>query len=377
MRERGASHYFPRTLMSIGQEIKRLIAAGPARRVWSALNRGGISVFTFHRFQDPKLGNEGHDLAELERFLRGLHQAGLARLSLREAVNRVMAGEIVPQGAVVLTVDDGYLDFASVAAPLFAKYGCPVTVFLTTGFVDGQLWQWWDRVEYLLERYQGPNWEWNVPGTSLVLDFSDYAARRVSIARLIMTLKELSTAELLEQIDALSVRVGVVLPEAPLERYRALSWQDVERLEGQGVRFAPHTISHPVLSREESDVRAEQEISLSWRKLCGQVRYPVPVFCYPNGKRADFGKREVRVLRALGLDAAVTTIPGYLSPGALKADELFALPRFSYPEDAMSALLTASGFTGARQRMRNLVLTEPEPESAEELYPLPAVYERP
>ncbi len=364
--------------MSFGREIKRRIAVGPARRLWSALNRGGIAVFTFHRFRDPKLGNDGHDLAELELFLEGLQRARLARLSLREAVNRVMAGEVVPQGAVVLTVDDGYLDFVSVAAPLFAKYRCPVTVFLTTGFIDRQLWQWWDRVEYLLEHCRNQRWEWTVAGTSLMLDLSSEAARRVSTARLIMTLKELCTDELSMQIEALAERVGVALPQSPPERYRALSWQDVRRLEQEGVRFAAHTVSHPVLARERDDARAEQEIQHSWRRLCNQVRYPVPVFCYPNGKRGDFGKREIRTLRALGLDAAVTTIPGYLSPGTLSSDELFALPRFSYPEDGPSALLMACGFTGARQRMRNLVLTESEPaEATEELYPLPAAYERP
>ena len=62
--------------------------------------------------------------------------------------------------AVAFTIDDGYLDHAKVAAPIFAEFDCPVTTFVTTGFLDGQLWLWWDRIQYVFE---------NTPRTSVTL----------------------------------------------------------------------------------------------------------------------------------------------------------------------------------------------------------------
>ena len=51
--------------------------------------------------------------------------------------------------AVAFTIDDGYVEQATVAAPVFAEFDCPVTTFVTSGFLDRALWFWWDQIEYV------------------------------------------------------------------------------------------------------------------------------------------------------------------------------------------------------------------------------------
>ena len=51
--------------------------------------------------------------------------------------------------AIAFTVDDGYQDVAQVAAEIFLEYDCPLSIFLTTGFIDGHLWHWWDQIEFI------------------------------------------------------------------------------------------------------------------------------------------------------------------------------------------------------------------------------------
>jgi peptidoglycan/xylan/chitin deacetylase (PgdA/CDA1 family) len=40
---------------------------------------------------------------------------------------------------LIVTVDDGYRDFAEVAMPLLKKYEVPATPFVTTRFVDREI----------------------------------------------------------------------------------------------------------------------------------------------------------------------------------------------------------------------------------------------
>src|SRR5437762_7191960 len=122
------------------------------------LGRGLLSIFTLHRFTDPDLGVVGHDPALLRYHLAYLRRHHHALFSLPDGVRQIENGGTGGWGggapAVAFTVDDGYAGFARIAAPIFAEYDCPVTLFVTTGFLDGQLWLWWDRVAFLFTHTQ-------------------------------------------------------------------------------------------------------------------------------------------------------------------------------------------------------------------------------
>src|SRR5665811_638898 len=96
-------------------------------------NCGRLNILMYHR------------LTALEPFERQC--AYLRRhchlLSMDEVQTRMTSGDPFPRGAMAVTVDDGYRDFAD-AWPVFSRHGIPVTVYLTTSFVDGQCWLWPD-----------------------------------------------------------------------------------------------------------------------------------------------------------------------------------------------------------------------------------------
>ena len=64
-----------------------------------------------------------------------LARAGYNVLPLSEAVNRLQHGTL-PDRAVVITFDDGLHDFYSVALPILESFGYPVTLYLTTYYVE-------------------------------------------------------------------------------------------------------------------------------------------------------------------------------------------------------------------------------------------------
>src|SRR5205814_226357 len=88
-------------------------------------------------------------IEELRTTLEYLRAQGFYFLSIDELINSLRERRPLPRRAVAFTVDDGYFDFAERGARVFAEFDCPVSMFLVTGFLDGELWLWWDKVRYL------------------------------------------------------------------------------------------------------------------------------------------------------------------------------------------------------------------------------------
>lgn len=82
--------------------------------------------------------------ALLERQLAYLAHSGRV-LDYGEALARLRAGTGAA-GAIVLTFDDGYLDFYTTVYPLLRRWQLPATLFVTTGFVE-------ERVPYPMLSY--------------------------------------------------------------------------------------------------------------------------------------------------------------------------------------------------------------------------------
>jgi hypothetical protein len=75
--------------------------------------------------------------ATFARQLAELVAEGSRVVSLAELVQELRAGA-PPRGAVALTFDDGYQDFAAEAFPLLQRHGFTATVFLPTAFIGNQ-----------------------------------------------------------------------------------------------------------------------------------------------------------------------------------------------------------------------------------------------
>lgn len=109
-------------------------------RAWSVLPRSGgarAAVLTYHSVH-PSGGTgfcvKPEDFEEHVRFLKDrCTPVPLSR------VVAALDGEPLPDRAVALTFDDGYLDNMEYSAPLLERYGVPATIFLPTAYLDGQV----------------------------------------------------------------------------------------------------------------------------------------------------------------------------------------------------------------------------------------------
>jgi peptidoglycan/xylan/chitin deacetylase (PgdA/CDA1 family) len=266
------------------------------------VNRNGLRILMYHRFPDR---------AGLEAQCRHL-RACYRPLSMSEVADRLKTGEPFPANSAAVTVDDGYRDFLEVAYPIFAAHGISATVFLVTGFLDGNLWLWVDQVRYACLHTKRQSFR--LGEREFVL--GEGTQRGQIATELCETLKLLPNEERLEALRNFPELLQVSIPERPPQEYQPLAWDDVRMMARHGMEFGAHTRTHPVLSRVCSAAELADEIAGSKRRMEEMLDGPVRHFCYPNGARQDIGIDAVDMVRESGFHTAVTTEAGLNFPGA-------------------------------------------------------------
>jgi peptidoglycan/xylan/chitin deacetylase (PgdA/CDA1 family) len=336
---------------------KRLIVGALAGKGGAALLRpwmaGRATIFMLHRFNCPDVGVPGHDLSFVRAVLEYLRRNKYELMSLRELYDGLANDAMPVRRAVAFTIDDGYFDHAHVAAPIFADFDCPVTTFVTTGFLDKQLWFWWDQIEYIFESTRRPTILVTLGPKSLELQVNEPSRRAKGKAEFTNFCKTLKAEDRHVAIVQLASAADVGLPICPPKRYAPMTWDALRGAEKRGMEFGPHTVTHPILA-QLSDEQAATEVVESWGKLQQETKSPVPILCYPNGLFSDFGEREIQIARRAGMRGAVSAESGYFDRDHIlrDADEGFRVRRFAFPDDLTDVTQYVSGIERAKQVLR-------------------------
>lgn len=328
------------------------LRVGAVRNVLETSIRDRATIFMLHRFAVPELGVRGHTADNIREALAFLRRDRYELLSVREIVERLAEGRSTRR-VVGFTIDDGYADHSEVGAPVFGEFDCPITTFVCTGFLDGSLWMWWDKIEVIFMRTEQRRIAITTSKGDEVYEWSDEAQRQTCQLAFTESCKRIPDGEKYSRIDQLAEIAGVELPSEPPEQYAPMSWDQLRRAEERGMTFGPHTVTHPILTQTD-DAQSRREITDSWTRLQSQAARPQSVFCYPNGQPGDYGPREYATLEELGFEAAVTGSPGYskLDTLALGSTAALQIQRFSYPGNQLDLLQTVSGFEHVKAKLR-------------------------
>jgi len=343
--------------MGVKSALARVLASPPAVSVGRRLLARRGTIFMLHRFSVPDLEVHGHSPAAVRGLLAYLRRHRFELIPLADMMKRLRGNGPLPAGAVSFTIDDGYFDHAEVGAPIFAEFDCPVTTFATTGFLDRQLWFWWDRIEHVFSQTRRATLSVMLGAERISYSWQARAERDNAQADFTARCKEVPDEVKMAAILDLASAGEVELPATAPARYAPMSWDQLRAAESRGMNFGPHTLTHPILART-SDAQSKHELTASWERLSAESRHPVPVFCYPNGRTGqDFGPREFNTLRSLDFLGAVTGSVGYstvLGPDA-SPDAPYLIDRFPFIETLQHSVQYAGGIERGKQLVMGLV----------------------
>jgi len=325
-----------------------LLACPGFEALCRSLTARHVRAVMFHRFCSDEDGDRRHlDRDALLWQIRYLvrHHTTWTPDDHLEALGARWPGGRCP---VVITVDDGYRDFADIAFPLFRDHDVPVMFFVTTGFVDGRLWFWWDKLTFVLEKAGQTTHELQLAGDRVSLDLATETGRDTAWHSITDHGRILPDHEKEALVERVARDLGVPLPATPPERYQAIAWETLRAMVEQGLQVGAHTLSHAILSRVDLG-RAREEIEGSRDELERQLQRPVSWFCYPQGGLGDY-TRAVRDLVAEGFRGCYVAHPAPEDPA-----DPFTLPRYSVSRDLSAFRWSMCGAEHLAQRLRRLV----------------------
>lgn len=202
---------------------------------------------------------------------------------------RAHRGEMpLPARAVLLTFDDGYLDFARNAWPILRDLGLPAVLFVPTHFADRPgAGFWWDRLHSALARTRERCIE--VAGLGR-LELGDAAARRRAHRVLRTHAKSLPHAEAIAWIDGWVDR----LAEVP-DLHRVLGWNELREMAHEGLSVCSHGHVHALCTRLSPGELAE-ELRVSKARIETELGGAAPpsAFAYPANACDAHARRAVR-----------------------------------------------------------------------------------
>lgn len=290
--------------------------------------RGRGVVFTLHHVRppsdDPFQPNRHLEITPefLDAAISALKRDGYRFLRLEDVPAAL--GEPDPgQPFAVFTLDDGFRDNARHALPVFAKHQVPFTIFVCKGLSERSHTMWWDTAAALIAKQT--RLTLCLPAARIDMDCSTVRAKASAFDALVAAVFASDEAKSVAQLDAAAQAAGIN-PHALV----AESVMDREELQALGrhplVSYGAHTVSHRGLEAL-SDTEILAELNDSADYVAGIAGTRPVTFAYPYGDARSATPRTAGYAQWAGLQLAVTTRPGTLSPASLEAPQL--LPRIS------------------------------------------------
>lgn len=221
-------------------------------------------------------------------------------ISVDELIDNLF-NDKVSDRSIALTFDDGYFDNYKFALPLLEKYEIPATVYVSTGFIGGEVEFYWDSLEHSFTNKKKQDASPNIP--------QEY----YSVCDLLHTMTIEQRLEYLE-MKKVSFR----------KSHRQMTKEEIIVSDSSPFfQVQAHTVNHPSLSAL-SLIDQEYEISQSQSDLKKILNREITGFAYPYGGKNDFNEKTKKIVRKLGFKYAMANYSCPLWNGS----DRYALTRF-------------------------------------------------
>lgn len=218
--------------------------------------------------------------------------------------------------ALVVSLDDGYLDNFTYAKEVAHDLCAPISIYLIPGYIESGARFWWLEGQSMARRAQVSN----VALADRTFSHLDNPDERGVLAQYIDDRVRFATSVAEREEFLTSARESLNLSPAPHEMDHddamlPVNWEQVKIMdEGGWVSFGAHTMHHPILSYLTDSAEVRREISECRQVLEQKLGHPVRTFAYPVGQAQHISAEVVQAVRDAGYDWAVTTTYGINTP---------------------------------------------------------------
>ncbi len=117
--------------------------------ILSPPSQAHITVLLYHKFDEADSPSTSTPTAMFARQMAYLNDEGYAVISMGELHRCITGDRPVPDKAVVITLDDGYLSEYTQAVPILKRHGYPFCIFVFTRSVGAHNFMNWDQLKQI------------------------------------------------------------------------------------------------------------------------------------------------------------------------------------------------------------------------------------
>jgi peptidoglycan/xylan/chitin deacetylase (PgdA/CDA1 family) len=226
---------------------------------------------------------------QFEQRMARLHRSGRPVLPLGEAVE-LLARDELPDSAVVITIDDGWLSTLTHMLPVLESYGLPATLYATSWYAKHHL-----------------------PVINVAVEYFCSASGRLDIDERaeVAAIEALPISERLAALRACGARLGVGEDWLQARQFELMSGADLAEAKARGLDIQLHTHRHVEIGQNVAALPqelAENRAFLAAVPGMGGLDH----FCFPSG---SFHRDACAMLVDAGIRSATLCDPGLNAPG--------------------------------------------------------------
>lgn len=287
---------------------------------------------------------------KFRRRMELLREKGYQVIALKEALDRLDACTL-PDNAVVLTADDGYLNSPQTMVKTCQEFNYPLTIYVTSYYAEKKTPIFNVMVQYVFwktnkSELRGEFSDIGILGSTNSLDLSN-ADKRTLYARQVIEFGREQPDELHRQaiLKRLCSVLGVdYFSMTNSGTFKLMGSEEIRLVSGLGVDIQLHTHRHRFPEDKQAALREIKENRAFLEPLTGK---PLNHFCYPSGL---WSSMQLPWLSELKVSSATTCNLGFVS----KESGRLSLNRYLDKETICENEFVAeiSGFLNLARRIR-------------------------
>lgn len=231
-------------------------------------------------------------------------------ISMNELRQAYLGNGNIPEDAVAINFDDGFLNNYQVAWPILEEFQVAATIYLATGFIGTHQMIWSDRLEAALINTAQPTITSEKDGEHTQWRLGSASDRLAALAGIKSFCKTISN----EEKDKVVVSVEEQARLKPDDNdllYGFMNWDHIRQMDASPlIEFGGHTVDHVSLGLVSID-EMQRQIDLSLNTISEELGKECRHFSYPEGQAHDFNQDVIGHLKRRNIVISPSAINGY------------------------------------------------------------------
>jgi peptidoglycan/xylan/chitin deacetylase (PgdA/CDA1 family) len=276
--------------------------------------KNNFVIFLFHGVIEKNLFeirnyNKKHILKkEFFKILRLLKKKGNI-LSLDEIFYCIKNHINLPKNTYAITFDDGFENNYLLAAPILDELNAPSTFYFSTDFIENNTMSWIDKVEYCIElKKKGKVY---IPWLKERIHFDTLKSKINLLNNIRYFVKNSFGFDIKSFVNLFFEECNIkIIHHSNTILDKKISWKQTNILNKHHLfNIGGHSHEHLSLGllRKENSI---YQIKKSFRLFKERINLDLEHYSYPEGRKIDYNKSIVSLLKSKGIKLCPTAIEG-------------------------------------------------------------------